>query len=51
MKKTYHAPEIETEQLFDVVAGDISLFARCWGLNSPNADGSYSHADGGKCKD
>lgn len=51
MKKTYHAPVIETEQLFNVVAGDVSLFARCWGLTSPNPDGTYSHTDGGHCKD
>lgn len=51
MKKEYHKPIIETEQLFDVVAGDFSLFGRCWGLTSPTPDGSYSHPDGGKCKD
>ena len=51
MKKKYHAPVVETEKMFDVQAGDIALFARCWGLTSPNADGSYSHSDGGHCKD
>ena len=40
MKKVYHAPVIETEKLFEV-----------WGLTSPNADGTYTHPNGGKCKD
>lgn len=38
MKKEYHSPIIETEKMFDVAAGDIALFARCWGLSSPNSD-------------
>jgi len=50
MKEIYHSPIVETDQLFDVEAGDMSILARCWGLTSPNADGSYSHAAGG-CKD
>ena len=48
MKEIYHSPIVETDQLFDVEAGDMSILARCWGLTSPN--GSYSHAAGG-CKD
>ena len=50
MKEIYHSPIVETDQLFDVEAGDMSILSRCWGLTSPNADGSYSHAAGG-CKD
>lgn len=51
MKKVYHAPVIETEKLFEVSAADMSILARCWGLTSPNADGTYTHPNGGKCKD
>lgn len=51
MKKIYNTPIVITEIVFDVSAGDISLFGKCWGLNSPNADGSYTHSDGGHCKD
>lgn len=51
VKKVYHAPVVETEKLFDVEAGDVSVFARCWGLISANSDGSYTHQDDGKCKD
>lgn len=50
-KKKYHSPVVVSEVVFSVEGfGDISLLARCWGLSSPNADGSYSHAAGG-CKD
>lgn len=46
MKRKYNSPIVETEKLFDVEAGDFSLFARCWGLLSPTSDGGYSHAKG-----
>ena len=39
MKEIYHSPIVETDQLFDVEAGDMSILARCWGLTSPNASG------------
>lgn len=51
MKKTYNSPVIETKVIFDVAANDFSVFGRCWGLNSPNEDGTYTHASGGQCKD
>lgn len=34
MKEIYHSPIVETDQLFDVEAGDMSILARCWGLTS-----------------
>jgi len=50
-KKVYRSPVIENEIIFNVEAfGDVSILSRCWGLTSPNPDGTYSHASGG-CKD
>jgi len=48
-KIQYHTPIITNENLFDVEAGGISLFARCWCINDENGwEGSYSSWPNGK---
>lgn len=48
--KEYKSPVYETEKVFDVNAGGIALFGRCWELTSPTGT-DYSKNDGGQCKD
>ncbi len=48
-EKNYSKPVIISENLFDVEAGGLSLFARCWCINDGAGwDGSYSTWPNGK---
>ena len=49
MNTQYKKPEIISENLFDVEAGGVVLFGRCWCINNGDGwDGTYSTWPNGK---
>ena len=46
MKETYSKPIIQTEIVFEVNTGGISLCARCWGISYGDGSSQKPH-----CKD